>query len=64
MKLLQSKKKFFLTAIVLFITANLYTEAVIEEVLVTAEKRTESRQDVSKSVEFFTLNSSKLLNFL
>ena len=50
MKLLQSKKKFFLTAIVLFISANLYTEAVIEEVLVTAEKRTESLQDVSKSV--------------
>ena len=48
MKKFDSKGKLFLSTMALFVSVNLVSESLIEEVVVTAEKRAASLQDVSK----------------
>ena len=54
MKKFDSKGKLFLITTALFVSVNLVSESLIEEVVVTAEKRAASLQDVSKSVTALT----------
>ena len=67
MKKFDSKGKLFLTSIALFISINLFSESLIEEVVVTAEKRAASLQDVSKSVTALTeeeLETKNIVDFV
>ena len=54
MKNFDSKGRLFFSSIALFLSINLLSESLIEEVVVTAEKRAASLQDVSKSVTALT----------
>ena len=67
MKKFDSKGKLFLSSIALFISINLFSESLIEEVVVTAEKRAASLQDVSKSVTALTeeeLETKNIVDFV
>jgi len=67
MKKFDSKGKLFLSTIALFISVNLVSESLIEEVVVTAEKRAASLQDVSKSVTALTeeeLETKNIVDFV
>ena len=67
MKKFDSKGKLFLSTIALFVSVNLVSESLIEEVVVTAEKRAASLQDVSKSVTALTeeeLETKNIVDFV
>ncbi len=67
MKKFDSKGKLFLSTIALFVSVNLVSESLIEEVVVTAEKRVASLQDVSKSVTALTeedLETKNIVDFV
>ena len=67
MKKFNSKGKLFLSTIALFVSVNLVSESLIEEVVVTAEKRAASLQDVSKSVTALTeeeLETKNIVDFV
>ena len=67
MKKFDSKGKLFLSTMALFVSVNLVSESLIEEVVVTAEKRAASLQDVSKSVTALTeeeLETKNIVDFV
>ena len=67
MKKFDLKGKLFLSTAALFISINLFSESLIEEVVVTAEKRAASLQDVSKSVTALTeeeLETKNIVDFV
>ena len=67
MKKFDSKGKLFLITTALFVSVNLVSESLIEEVVVTAEKRAASLQDVSKSVTALTeeeLETKNIVDFV
>lgn len=67
MKKFDLKGKLFLSTAALFISVNLVSESIIEEVVVTAEKRAASLQDVSKSVTALTeeeLETKNIVDFV
>ena len=67
MKNFDSKGRLFFSSIALFFSINLLSESLIEEVVVTAEKRAASLQDVSKSVTALTeeeLETKNIVDFV
>ena len=67
MKNFDSKGRLFFSSIALFLSINLLSESLIEEVVVTAEKRAASLQDVSKSVTALTeeeLETKNIVDFV